>query len=487
MPGDRTRFVVLLPRGPYWPCVARLSHPFPSDSGEGCAPGPVTVGIDIGTTSVKALAVDENGRPLLRARIPHQVLVPAPDRLEHDPVAAWVDGPRAALAAVGAAAPVAVAVSAMTPSMTPVDAGGSPIGPGVLYDDVRGRPPTARPDPISSGETAALLAWAAQVAPEAAGYWPAQAVANRALGGGGVIDYASACSTGTLFDGSTWDPAVAGRAGAGVERLPGVALFGQPIGTVDPALVTGPVPVLGAGGGDAFCEQLVAGADQVGDVLIVCGSTLVVWVSVQAWPEVPGLWTLPHLKGGMAMVGGASNAGGLFLDWVDRMVAAGREVANPAAVPVWWPYVRGERVPLHEPLRRAALGRLDLTAGPAEVRRAAREASAFVARHIIDTAGVTPGRVVVSGGGTRDQAWMQALADGLGRPVEPVAVPEGAALGAAWLARMAAGLETSIDDATRWACSGQAVEPDPVWVASTADRYQRYRAGIAEGGELRVR
>lgn len=456
------------------------------------------MGIDIGTTSVKAVAVDHTGRVLRRARIPHRLLTPSADCLEHDPRAAWVDGPRSALAAVTPEGPescLAVAVSAMTPSMAAVDRSGVPVGPGVLYDDGRGRSATAGgSDPMASGEAAALLAWCAKETPDAAAYWPAQAVANRALGGPATLDYASACSTGSLFDGSRWDAEVCAASGVGTDVLPSVAVFGTPIGTVDPALWPAPAtaasvapPVLGAGGVDAFCEQLVAGADAAGDVLIVCGSTLVVWAVVEGWPQPPGLWTMPHLKSGMAMVGGASNAGGLFLDWVDRLVAPSTGEARPDAVPVWWPYVRGERVPLHDAHRRGALGGLDIAAGPAEVRRAAREATAFAARHILDVAGMAPRRVVVTGGGVRDGAWMQALADGLALPVEPVGVPEGAALGAAWLARMAAGLESSIDDAARWASRGVAHQPDRRWIGPTSDRYQRYRNAIVEPGELRVR
>ena len=56
---------------------------------------------------------------------------------------------------------------------------------------------------------------------------------------------------------------------------------------------------------------------------------------------------------------------------------------------------------------------------------------------------------------------MQAIADATGRPVEVSAVAEGAALGAAFLGRMAAGLETSIADAARWASTERIVDPDP--------------------------
>ena len=61
---------------------------------------------------------------------------------------------------------------------------------------------------------------------------------------------------------------------------------------------------------------------------------------------------------------------------------------------------------------------------------------------------------------------MEAVADATGLPVDTVAVPEGAALGAAFLARMAAGLESDFGAAGAWARRGPAIEPDPAWAAA---------------------
>lgn len=103
---------------------------------------------------------------------------------------------------------------------------------------------------------------------------------------------------------------------------------------------------------------------------------------------------------------------------------------------------------------------LDLTQGPAELRRAAYEASGFAVRHILERGGVRPRRVVATGGGSRVTGWMQATADATGLAVETVAIPEGGALGAAFLAPMAAGLETEMTDAGRWSRPGRTFEPD---------------------------
>jgi xylulokinase len=171
------------------------------------------------------------------------------------------------------------------------------------------------------------------------------------------------------------------------------------------------------------------------------------------------------------------------VDRVLRASTASEDAAvDPGAVPVWQPYVRGERVPLHNPGLQGALAGLDLAQGPAELRRGAYEASAMALHSIVERAGGHPSRIVVTGGGSRVPGWLQAIADVTAVPVEPVAVPEGAALGAAWLARMGVGLETSIEDSKSWAARAAVVDPNPDWVGPCAERYQRYRAATGGAG-----
>jgi xylulokinase len=446
----------------------------------------VTIGIDIGSTAVKAVAADADGRVTARVRIPHELRVPAPGRLEHDADAAWRRGPLAALEQLGPARDVrAVAVAAMVPSLTAVDPAGAPITPGLLYGDERGRAPGEpgeRAQPLPAlGEAEQFLRWTAAAAPGAAGYWPAPAVANHALAGEAVIDVATAATSFPLFDGTGWDAAACTGCAATTEQMPRVQTIGSAAGRVH-----GNGPVLAVGAIDALCEQLVAGADREGDVLVLCGTTLIVWTTVGEHRQVPGLWTIPHTEPHKSKIGGASNAGGLFLGWVDRVVAQGDPAtADPRRVPVFSPYIRGERTPFHDPDRRAVLDALDLTQDAASLRRAAYEASGFVVRQLIELSGAPVARIVASGGGTLDRSWMQAIADATGRPVEVSEVAEGAALGAAFLGRIAAGLETTIADGARWARTGQTVEPDPAWAEPIADRYQRFlELGSRRSGAL---
>jgi xylulokinase len=429
----------------------------------------VTIGIDIGTTAVKAVAADEQGRVTARARIPHELHVPAPDQLEHNADEAWRQGPLAALDQLGRPDALAVTVSAMVPSLTAVDSRGVPITPGLLYGDGRGRAPSMDSDrPFPVGEAAEFLRWTAAQAPDAAGYWPAPAVANYALAGEAVIDFPTAYTTLPLFDDSGWNIAACAERGATADRMPRVESTGTAAGRVRE---TG--AVLAVGAIDALCEQMVAGTDGDGDVLVLCGTTLIVWVTMPTARQVPGLWTIPHMTG-KSQIGGASNAGGLFLGWVNRVLGPGGAALDPRRVPVWSPYLRGERTPFHDPDRRGVLDGVDLTHDAASLRRAAYEASGFVVRQIIELSGAPAARIVATGGGTRDEAWIRAIADATGLPVQVSSVAEGAALGAAFLGRMAVGLESSITDAARWASVKRIVAPHPAWADPMEQRYRRF-------------
>jgi len=433
--------------------------------------GEITVGIDVGTTSVKGLAVDEDGRVLARTRVPHGFTATRPDQLEHDARKAWRNGPRKAFKNLGEFGEQARAlcVSAMVPSLTPVDRRGVPIGPGVLYGDGRGANDSGLPDPL--GEFPALVGWGAREFPEAHGYWPAQAVASVALGGDAAVDTSVAGTGFPLFDGVGWDVNALTELGATTAQLPVIVATGEAAGRAPNGAV------IASGVVDGLAEQMCAGADNVGDVLVLLGATLITWATGEAWQQVEGLMTLPNANGTWT-TGGPSNAGGVFMEWVRRTVGDGpvaRGDGSADAIPVWLPFLRGERAPYHDRTKRASLSNLHVGHDAAAIRRAAYEASGFVVRSIIERTGVPARRIVATGGGAHAQPWVQALADATQLPVDVVAVPEGAALGAAFIARVAAGLEPSLEAAKRWANTSHSVEPDAASVTTTNDRYEIFR------------
>ena len=437
---------------------------------------PVTIGIDVGTTATKAVAVDEDGTIIARTRRPHELRVPAPGLLEHDAASAWRLGPQHAWADVaGSGDPRAACVAAMVPSLTAVDSRGVPFGPGLLYGDARGEAIAGLP-PVGNEEWMGFLRHLAGLSPGAAGFWPAQTVANHALAGVAALDTATAMAAIPLLGGTGWDGELAAEIGARPEQLPTLVAGWDPAGDVDG------VP-LGAGTVDGLAELTVAGAADVGDVIVTLGSTLLCWVVTDSWLDIDGLWTIPHVVADRFCVGGPSNAGGLFWDRVRAMLGdppAGEGFdavladLDPGDLPVWIPSLHPERTPVAGSARSASLLGLEATHRREHLFRAALEAAGFVVRRHVEVAGIVPRRIVTTGGGTVVGPWMQALADCCNLPVHVGAVPESAALGAAFAARLVAGLESDLAGGARWAATARIVEPDPQWAGPSEARYQRF-------------
>ncbi|MGI9602302.1 MAG: xylulokinase, partial [Acidimicrobiales bacterium] len=217
----------------------------------------LTAGIAIGTTSIKGVVAAADGTVVARTRRTHAVDAHDAATLAHDAADVWYHGVREVWAELSAFGPItAVTVSAMVPSITPVGTDGVPIGPGLLYGDERG---SATPSPHGElGELAAFAEWAARAYPDAAGYWPAQAVANAALTGTGAVDSVMAIMASPLSDGAAWDPGACISIGARPDQFPVVGPGQDAIGTVEGAGVN-------SGTINTLAEKLVASADAVGD------------------------------------------------------------------------------------------------------------------------------------------------------------------------------------------------------------------------------
>ena len=170
---------------------------------------------------------------------------------------------------------------------------------------------------------------------------------------------------------------------------------------------------------------------------------------------------------------GPSNAGALFVDWARHLLRGtprpgpDRERLEPRLGEPG-PGARSGCPTCGASARPSRTTRCARTSTGSTSDRAPRRSSAPPTRRAgswsggCSTArGVKATRIVASGGGSRVTAWMAAVADATNLPVDTVAVPEGAALGAAYFARMAAGLETSLDDSVRWSAVGPAHRARP--------------------------
>ena len=179
-------------------------------------------------------------------------------------------------------------------------------------------------------DTEGFMRWATTSAPKARGYWPCQAVATHALSGVPAVDTAVTASMGALHSWGKWDEQALASLGATEAQMPTVVPMCEAAGTL-PQSDT----VFTGGSIDALCDQVVAGANQPGDVLVIFGATLIVWAITTEWLQVPGLISYPHTTPDRFLVGGPSNAGALFVDWARTLLRGvprpgpGREKLEP--------------------------------------------------------------------------------------------------------------------------------------------------------------
>ncbi|MFW6198919.1 MAG: xylulokinase, partial [Acidobacteriota bacterium] len=267
-------------------------------------------------------------------------------------------------------------------------------------------------------------------------------------------------------------------------------------GLVSPAaadatgLVAG-TPVV-AGGGDQAAQAVGVGAVSSGVVALTLGTSGVVFASserplvepagrMHSFPHaLPDTW---HVMGVMLSAAGSLR---WYRDVVapeasyDSLLAEAADVEPGAAGLVFLPYLSGERTPHADPHARGAFIGMTLAHGRESLTRAVLEGVAFGLRDnlaLMGSVGIAAvGQIRISGGGARSTVWRRILADVLGTELVPVETSEGAALGAALLAGVGAG----VWDTVSAACSatvqlGEVIHPDPDAQRAYAEIYPRFR------------
>jgi sugar (pentulose or hexulose) kinase len=238
---------------------------------------------------------------------------------------------------------------------------------------------------------------------------------------------------------------------------------------------------------DLPASALGAGVTAPGDGLLIVGTCLAALVStteLELSGEPAGLYISTDRSGHWlrampAMVGTAA------LDWVlsttgvrhaevDGLLDATPPGAHGVRVlPYFAP--SGERAPFVEPRLRAELTGVSLESTRGDLVRATCEGIGYAARHCLEAAGLT-GSLAVCGGGTRSAAWTRLLADVLGRPLRVVEGEVGAR-GAVLAAAERYGVRL---DAGAWTRPAAVVEPDPDRAAYYAKGYEEHLARLTE-------
>lgn len=420
--------------------------------------GDLYLGLDIGTSGVRAIAIDETGAVLGQAG----AAMPAPtrdgDTVLQDPEIWW----DAAVAALAGLAPRislgrvrAIAVDGTSGTLLLADADGMPCGPARLYNDAGCRDEAARikevapPDSGAHGASSALAKLLRLQAGSRAAHALHQAdwVAGRLLGDFGFSDENNALKLGYDVVRRQWPDWFAGL-GVQTSLLPMVVPPGRPLGPVAASMASrfgfSPEVLIVAGSTDGCAAFLATGADEAGEGVTSLGSTLVLKLLSDRPIFAPEQGVYSHRLGERWLVGGASNSGGAaLLRFFDeaRMQDLSAELRpdRPTGLDYYPLPARGERFPVADPgLEPRATPRPadDATFFQGLLEGiAAIEARAYRALATLGAPRLRSVRTVGKGAG--NQGWTAIRARCLGVPLlEPVS--QEAAYGAALLARQGA-------------------------------------------------
>lgn len=437
---------------------------------------PALLGIDLGTSSAKAVVVDLEGGLLAQASVGYPVDNPRPGWAETEPARWWAAVVTAVRRAVAAAKaePAAIGLSGQMHGLVVCSSDGTPVRPAMLWPDARAvdelatyrqLPAAVRGhlgNPLTPGMAGPMLAWLAKHERDSylATRWALQPKdwLRMRLTGQAHSEPSDASAT-LLYDISTdaWDVDVLSALGLDPRLLaPLLSSSGQRAGDLLPeaarelGLAVG-IPVA-AGAADTAAAALGSGLvnPMTAQLTIGTGAQVVTPVGTLT-PRGPAPVT--HLyraatDAGWYAMAAVVNAG-LALDWVRQLLGAsweelyGAAAAPPAADdPMFLPHLNGERTPYLDPTMRGAWTGLSPRHDRQRLLRAALEGVALAIRDALDDllpAGSQVDHLRLAGGGSTAPEWRQMLADTLGYTLRAVDIPAASGRGAAFLGARAAG------------------------------------------------
>jgi xylulokinase len=470
------------------------------------------LGLDVGTTGARCVAIDETGRVLAEATSEYPLQSPRPGWSEQDPER-WWEASRTVLGHVAEKVGRDVAGVGLTGQMHGavfLDAADGVIRPALLWNDQRtqkqcdeitrlvGKNELIRiaGNPALTGFQAPKLLWLREEEPRAYARMhrlllPKDYIRLR-LTGQAATDVSDASGT-LLLDlrSRKWSDEILGTLEIPRRWLPDVFEGPQPTGGVlagvaaDLGLRPG-IPVA-AGGGDNAAAAVGNGIITAGLASCSIGTSGVLFAHSDALRLDPSgrLHAFCHaVPNRYHLMGVSLSAGGSLRWWRDLLGNATYEEMGRLAMEappgseglVFVPYLTGERSPHLDALARGAFFGLSSRHSAAHLTRAVMEGVAFSLRDSLDLMkelGEAPTQVRVTGGGARSDLWRQILADVFDGLIVRTASDQGPAFGAALLASVAAGIHTNVEEA----CAGielraDADDPDP----ARARIYDEYHA-----------
>ncbi|WP_460451339.1 xylulokinase [Alsobacter sp. SYSU BS001988] len=473
------------------------------------------LGVDVGTSAVKAALVDADQTVLAVAEAPLAISRPHPLWSEQDPDDWWAAVRRTlddiARQRPGDMARVAgLGLSGQMHGAVLLGADDRPLRPAMLWNDGRAEQEARRlglehpglaalvgvaPMP---GFTGPKIPWLARREPDVLErlrtvLLPKDYVRLK-LTGERITDMSDAAGTWWLDQRRRrWSPEAAAATGLPYSALPALVEGSEPAGALradcarDWGLPAG--VVVAGGGGDAAAGAVGVGAIGDGDAFLSLGTSGQLFVAGTRYRPAPeaAVHAFCHALPGRwfqmgAMLNGASClafASSLLGVGIDALLAAAEAEPPGAGGLIFLPYLAGERTPNNDPHARGVLFGLTPSTSPGAVARAVLEGVAYSfadAQAALVASGTQISQAGVIGGGARSRLWVRILASVLDVPLARFAGGErGPAFGAARLARLAA-----TGEAPGEVCAApppmDVTEPDPEWRERYRGEAHRFRA-----------
>ncbi|MCK6627015.1 MAG: xylulokinase [Anaerolineae bacterium] len=493
---------------------------------------PLLLGIDIGTSSAKAVLFDpETGQTVAAAGQEYPLHKPAPDRAEQNPEDWWqatIAIVRRATEQAGRSDVAAISFSGQMHGTVLLDRAGVPLHPAIIWADQRSAAACAKltaalgPERYAAvagtlpavGFQGATLVWLAEHEPALLAHThqvilPKDYVRLR-LTGEIATEVSDAASTG-VFDISRQRWATEILAGVGLPEtlfppvLASTAVAGQLTRQAAAKLgLSAGIPVV-AGCADQPAQAIGNGLVAPGLAAVTTGSGGQVFVPLQpaketkgtkenlspSVPSDPRLHVFNHAVPQMWYVLGAILSAGLSLRWLRHVTGLAQAAdaypllsAEAAAVPpgadglIFLPYLSGERTPHMDPLARGGFIGLSAYHTRGHLARAVMEGVAFALRQTLEISlslGGPVERVIAGGGGAESEVWRQIQADVFGLPLQQSLLSEQAGVGAALLAGVGAGLYPDLPTACRQTVRyGPVTPPNPSRQVQYSEMYARF-------------
>ena len=471
----------------------------------------LVLGIDLGSTSVKAAVLDRAGNCLSHFAEAYPTARPSADRAEQEP-ADWMRLVGSALerfAAEGFAGRIGVGgLCSQVNTHVFTDSAGEPLMPAILWQDTRASAEAAEldarisvaekvrwlgaPIPIDASHPLARMLWVSRHHPDV---W--ERTARVLL----PKDFCLLKLTGELCTDPVSNVGIVGidhdYVGPILDLVPGAAERLAPlkklsgiVGEISSAFGLPGVPMT-TGTMDGWAGLFGTGASTNGRTVYVSGTSEVLGISSDEVTGEPGIIVFTEAEG-LRLHAGPTQSGGASQGWFCELTGmkAGDMAALVAATPrrnptpLFLPQLAGERAPLWNAGLRGAFVGIDSGMGMPDFARAVYEGVAFSARHVLGaleaSANIRNDTIRCGGGGFIPDMWGQIRADILGRRLERLAVNEPGIVGAASLAAFARGGYADLEEAHAcFARYDQAWEPDPRKRNLYDDLFGLYKEAIA--------